>query len=158
MTTSIHDTWGEFRGAFDQVLALAHRNLCLFDGNLEQLGLSQTNRIEQLRRLATENPAAKIRIALKATDQLHRNHPRLIQLLETHSHAVHVQQIPDSLQHLRDTLVIADASHALIRFDQDHPRSKLILADQAATAPYAQRFEAIWSEGGYAFSPNTLGL
>ncbi|MDD3484398.1 hypothetical protein [Azovibrio restrictus] len=158
MPTQIHSTWGEFRASFEQVLAHTRHSLCIFDADLEQLGLDQAIRFEQLRQLLASDPATSIRIALKTTEHLHRQHPRLIQLLQTHGHAVHVQQIPDSLLQLRDTLIIGDQEHALVRFDQDHPRAKLIIADKKESSPYLQRFEDIWQEGGTPFTPTPLGL
>ncbi len=158
MSTNLYSTWGEFRHAVEQLLDLSAHELCIFDADLAQLGLNQLSSIERLQRLLTANPGARIRIALKRTDHLHRDHPRLIHLLSRHGHAVQIQQIPDNLAHLRDTLVISDACHAVVRFDQDHPRSKLILASPEATTPYQQRFDDIWSEGGTPFSPTILGL
>ncbi|MGB4468039.1 MAG: hypothetical protein WBH99_06330 [Azovibrio sp.] len=158
MTTYILDNWGEFRNALERTLSLAEDGVCVFDADLAQLGFQQATCIEQLQRLLVGNPAASIRIALKRVDHLHRDHPRLIQLLTHHSHAVQVQQIHENLAHLRETIVISDARHAVIRFDQDSPRSKLILAAPLEVAPYRKRFEDIWREGGEAFSPTQLGL
>ncbi|WP_303786802.1 hypothetical protein [Azovibrio restrictus] len=158
MSSILYNTWGEFRHAAEQILDLTTHELCIFDADLAQLGLNQLASIERLQRLLAGNPAASIRIALKRTDHLHRDHPRLIQLLGRYGHRVHLQQIPDNLAHLRDTLVISDARHALIRFDQDHPRGKLILAEPEKIIVYRQRFDDIWNEGGTPFSPAPLGL
>jgi hypothetical protein len=158
MATEIHNTWGEFRAAFDQILALARHSLCVFDGDLAQLGLDQAARMAELQRLLTDNPAATVRIALKQTDHLHRNYPRLVQLLKYQGHVAQVRQIPVSLRHLRDTLVIADQQHLLVRFDLEHPRFKQVLDDSIETAPYLKRFEEIWTESAHAFSPTPLGL
>lgn len=158
MTTTLYNSWGEFRNSLEQVLSLTEQNLCIFDADLAQLGLNQISTIQHLQRLLAGNPSARIRIALKQTEHLHRDHPRLIQLLKQHSHAVQVQQTHESLAPLRDTIVIADGVHGVIRFDQDHRRSKLILASKQDVAPYLQRFEDIWLEGGDPFSPTLLGL
>lgn len=158
MSSILYSTWGEFHHAVGQIFDLTAHELCIFDADLAQLGLNQLTSIERLQRLLTANPAASIRIALKRTDHLHRDHPRLVQLLGRYGHMVHVQQIPDNLAHLRDTLVISDARHAVIRFDQEHPRSKLILADPEEIIAYRLRFDDIWNEGGTPFSPAPLGL
>lgn len=158
MTSTLYNSWGEFRHSLTQLFALSTQSLCIFDADLAQMGFDQTATIQELQRLLRDNPSANIRIALKRTDHLHRDHPRLINLLNHHGHAVHVQQTHESLAPLRDTLVIADGIHAVIRFDQDHPRSKLLLASKPEVAPYLQRFEDIWLEGGEPFSPTQLGL
>lgn len=81
-----------------------------------------------------------------------------MEILTHNSHRVQLQQTHESLAFLRDTIVIADGIHGVIRFDQDHPRSKLILASRQEVAPYLQRFEDIWLERGEPFSPTVLGL
>lgn len=158
MSTALHTTWGEFRLAVAHTFDLVRHDLCIFDADLAQLGLDQLANIERLERLLHASPAAHIRIALQRTEHLHRDHPRLLQLLQHYGHALILQQTPEHLVSLRDTLVIADACHAVIRFDRDHPRSKSILACAEAVQPYQQRFDDIWREGGYRFSPTVLGL
>lgn len=158
MTYQLFTDWSDFRAACDQVLRLAERRLCIFDPDLSELGLHHLERFEILHTLALQQAPCSIRIALHRTDHLHRDHPRLIKLLQTHAHVVQVQQIPDSLQHLRDCMILADDRHAVVRFDQAQARCKLILNDPAATAPYQQRFETSWTEVGTPFSPTPLGL
>ncbi|MDR3324097.1 MAG: hypothetical protein LBS89_07835 [Zoogloeaceae bacterium] len=162
MTTEIYNTWGEFHAAFDRILAQARQRVCIFDGDLAQLGLGHPARIAELQRLLTNPPLAAtaptLRIALKQTDHLHREHPRLVALLKHYGHLLAVQQVSDSLRSLRDTLVIADDAHTLVRFDLEHPRSKIIVEDVEETQPYLQRFEEIWADGGALFSPTILGL
>lgn len=158
MSRSIYNTWSEFRAGLDQILLQARHTLDIFDTDLRALELDQAARAAQLARLVGENPGARIRIALQHTDHLHREQARLIRLLESHGHQVQVQQTPVQLERLRDTLVLADGVHGLVRFDREHPRSKLLLDDTEACKPYQQRFEEIWQEGGQLFSPTTLGL
>lgn len=158
MTSSIFTTWGELKTACNQVLAAAQHSLCIFDGDLSSLGLSQAQTLSELQRLVSMTPAGKIRIALKQTDHLHRDYPLLVRFVEKFSHVVQIQQVPEHLYRLRDTLVIADSLHVLTRFDQDHSRSKLIVFDKQESGPYCRRFEEIWNEGGYSFSATTLGL
>lgn len=159
MTSSIFNSWGELKAACNQVLVAAQHTLCIFDGgDLSCLGLSQSESVSQLHRLVSMTPAGRIRVALKQTGHLHRDYPLLVRLFENFSHVVQIQQVPEHLYRLRDSLVIADSLHVLTRFDQDHPRSKLIVFDKQEAAPYCRRFEEIWNEGGYSFSATTLGL
>jgi hypothetical protein len=158
MTHEIHSTWGEFRYAFRQILRVTRQNLCIFDDNLALLGLQQFEAIELVQRLLARDPVATVRIALRRMDRLRDDHPRLVQLLARQSHRVQTTQIPENLRHLRDTFVISDDEHALVRFDLEHPRHKFILADRAETAPYVQRFSDIWANPGTPFVPVALGL
>jgi hypothetical protein len=158
MTHEIHDTWGEFRSAFRQILGLTQQNLCIFDDDLGQLGLQQLASIEWMLQLLTKNPVATIRIALRRTDRLREEHPRLVQLLEVQSHRVQVMRISEDLRRLRDIFVVSDTEHALVRFDLEQPRHKLILSDAAEVKPYAQRFADIWALPGTPFVPAVLGL
>lgn len=53
MTTTLYNSWGEFRNSLEHVLSLTEQNLCIFDANLAQLGLNQAGMIQQLQRLLT---------------------------------------------------------------------------------------------------------
>ncbi|MDR1888947.1 MAG: hypothetical protein LBQ81_06150 [Zoogloeaceae bacterium] len=158
MTHKIHETWGEFRSAFGQILRLTRQNLCIFDDDLTQLGLQQAAAVGLVRQLLARNPVATVRIVLRRIDRLNGSHPRLVQLLMSQSHRIRITQIPTSLQHLRDVFVLSDGQHALVRFDLEHPRYKFILADEAEVAPYAQRFSDLWNTPGTPFVPTATGL
>jgi Xaa-Pro aminopeptidase len=158
MTHEIHNTWGEFRTAFGQILSLTRQNLCIFDDDLGQLGLQQTAAIESLQQLLANDPVATIHIALRHVDRLREEHPRLVQLLALQSHRMRITQIPETLQHLRDAFVVADAAHVLARFELEQPRHAFILDDNAEAAPYAQRFADIWALPGTPFLSTVLGL
>ena len=66
--------------------------------------------------------------------------------------------MPDHLAQLRDAMIIVDDTHALVRFDRDQPRGKLLIDEPDEVAPYRRRFDEIWSEGGHPVSLTTLGL
>jgi hypothetical protein len=55
-------------------------------------------------------------------------------------------------------MVIVDDKHALIRFERDLPRSKLLVDEADELRPYLIRFREIWSEGGEGLTTSTLGL
>ncbi|GHT94170.1 hypothetical protein AGMMS49545_15050 [Betaproteobacteria bacterium] len=158
MTHEIHTTWGEFRHAFGQILRLSKQSLCIFDDDLTQLGLQSAEAAELVQRMLTRNPVASVRIALRRIDRLHETHPRLVQLVVSQSHRIKIAQIPSNLQPLRDTLVVSDNEHALVRFDLEHARHKFILADEPEVVPYAQRFNEIWANPGTPFQPTAMGL
>ena len=99
-----------------------------------------------------------MRIALRNTAPLQQRQPLLQRLLTTYSHNSAVQQTPEQLSHLRDSMILVDDAHALIRFDRDQPRSKLLIDEPEEVMPYRRRFEEIWAEGGTPVGTTTLGL
>jgi hypothetical protein len=158
MTHEIHSTWGEFRSAFGQILRLSKQSLYIFDDDLTQLGLQTAEAVELVQQMLRKNPVASVRIVLRRIDKLHETHPRLVQLVASQSHRIRIMQVPTTLQHLRDTFVVSDNEHALVRFDLEHPRHKFILADEPEVVPYAQRFSEIWAIPGTPFVPTAMGL
>lgn len=158
MTHEIHSTWGEYRHAFGQILRLSKQSLYIFDDDLTQLGLQSAESAELVRQMLTKNPVASVRIALRRIDKLRETHPRLVQLVASQSHRIQIAQIPSNLQHLRDTIVVSDNEHTLVRFDLEHARHKFILADVPEVVPYAQRFSEIWATPGTPFAPTAMGL
>jgi hypothetical protein len=158
MTYTIHESWNELQANFEQILTRAKRELCIFDDNLTHLGLQQAECFDLLRGFLLQNPRASARIVLRRTNLLHQEHPRLVRLVAHQSHRVEVCQIPNTLQALRDALVIADGQHTLRQFELTHPRSALILDDPAESTPYVQRFSEIWAAPCTPFAPTTLGL
>ena len=79
-------------------------------------------------------------------------------LLRTYHHTMAVHRCSDQLAGLRDTMLLVDGKHGLIRFDREQPRSKLLVDETEELLPYLNRFEEIWSEGGTPVSATTLGL
>jgi hypothetical protein len=151
-------SWSEFDAARARIFGLFRQSLCIFDNDLATLGLTRPERIDALERGLAENPAAQIRIALKSTAHLHRDQPRLVRLAERYAHALHIRAAPESAQSLREALIVVDATHTLLRFDEAQPRARLSLDDAVAAAASLHRFEAIWAEGGTPFSTQVLGL
>lgn len=157
MTRELITTWSDYQTALDRLLALADRKLVIYDEDLKQLSLDGA-RLTQLQRVLAAGEAGALRIALRNAAPLRSHQPRLLGLLATWSHLAAAQQTPEHLAHLRDSMILVDGRHGLIRFDRDQPRSKLLLDDPEAIRPYLQRFDALWHEGGEPVSTVTLGL
>jgi hypothetical protein len=158
MTYTIHESWNDLQASFEQILTRVQRELCIFDDDLTHLGLRQAGCFGLLQSFLLRNPRATLQIALRRINRLHQEHPRLVRLVANQSHRVQVQQIPNTLQHLRDAIVIADRQHTLTRFELTHPRFALILDDPAESTPYVQRFSEIWAAPCTPFAPTTMGL
>ena len=157
MTRELITTWADYQMALDRLLALATRQVLIYDEDLKQLSLDGA-RLTHVQRVLTAGGADALRIALRNAAHLNSHSPRLLSLLATWSHRAAAQQTPEHLSQLRDSMILVDGRHGLIRFDREQPRSKLLLDDPEAIRPYWQRFDALWNEGGEPVSTVTLGL
>jgi hypothetical protein len=158
MSRELHTAWRDFHADVDEILVRAHTQLAIWDADLAELGLEREGRFAFFPRMLAAHPLATIRLALRRVDHLYNDHPRLVALQKVYGQRLLIRRVSGKLLHLRDTLILADATHALIRHEQDQPRATRILDDAHETKPWQQRFEDIWAEGGEDFHPTTLGL
>lgn len=158
MTSELITTWSEHDAALDTILALTSQSLSLFDGDLTKLRLDRPVVIERLRSLLGTGRENCVRIVLQNTESLRRDYPRLMTLLATRPQNLSILQCPQHLANLKDSMVIADDRHALIRIHKDHARSRVILDSAGDCAPYVKRFSEILEEGGEPVGATTLGL
>ena len=158
MARELITSWGDFETAFDRLLAIAERKICIYDEDLGHLRLDTSPRLSALKRLLNNKPAGNIRLALRNTEPLRRQQPKLINLISDYSHCLAASQTPPHLAHLRDSMILVDDHYGLIRFERDLPRSKLLIDEVDELRPYFARFEEIWREGGEAVGGTTLGL
>lgn len=158
MARELITSWGDYQVAIDRLLALACQKICIYDQDLHQLKLESPPRLDALKRvlLGTEHDA--LRIALRDATALRREHPLLNNLLTTYSHRTQAQETPEQIAHLRDNMILVDGKHALIRFDRDHARGKLLIDEADEVRPYLIRFAEILAEGGEPIGSSTLGL
>lgn len=159
MSRELINSWGEYQLAIERLLALAGQKIAIYDEDLGQLNLDSTTRLPQVKRLlALGGHSPRLQIALRNTEPVIRKHPLLLNLLSNYGHVFAMQQTPPQLAHLRDAMLIVDDRHALIRFERDLPRSKLLIDENDELKPYRARFSEIWNEGGEALHANVLGL
>lgn len=158
MSSELITSWGEHDASLKQILSLASSSLCIFDGDLSKLKLGHSEAIELLRRFLKSGRQNGLRIALQNTETLRRDNPRLLELLAERPQSMSILECPPHLAELKDSMVIADERHALIRIHKDHARSRVILDGAAECAPYVKRFEEILNEGGEPVGATTLGL
>jgi len=159
MTRELITSWGDYQAAIDRLLILAVRKISIYDEDLGHLRLDSPSRLAELKRvLLADRNISRIRVAVRDAELLRRQQPLLMNLIGEFSHCLSVQQTPEQLAHLRDTMILVDDKHGLIRFERDQPRSKLLLDESDELKPYIARFEDIWSEGGESVSATTLGL
>lgn len=158
MARELFTSWAEYQSAIDRLLALAEHEIRIYDRDITELKLDAAPRLEYLKRRLQAKRQPCLRIALRDVEPLKRDCPRLMQLLAAYTHGMTIQQTPENLAHLRDAMILIDDRHGLILFDQDQPRSKLLIGESQELLPYQRRFEEIWAEGGTPLSITTLGL
>lgn len=158
MGTELTTNWSEHDTGLATILRSLSTSLTVFDEDLARLALERPESVEILRRCLVAGARHRIRIVVKNAAPLRNHSPRLFQLLATYPEQMTVIQCPQHLHSLNDALFIVNETHALIRFHKDNARSRIIIDDRDACAPYVQRFREIEREGGESISATTLGL
>lgn len=158
MSSELITSWGEHDAALRKMLSLASRSICIFDGDLSKLKLGQSEPTELLRRFFDAGRQNNLSMVLQDTEHLRRDQPRLMELLAIRPQNMTIIQCPSQLLELKDSMVIIDGRHALIRIHKDHARSRVIFDSDEDCAPYVKRFEEILNEGGEPVGATTLGL
>lgn len=160
MSSRLLTTWSEHDTAVGDILARSANTLQIFDRDLASLKLESADRIAALRRLlikARPYPP-RVTIVVQQPEFVRQFSPLLMNLLSTHSPALRILQAPAHLETLRDSLLIADDEHVLVRFHHRQARARVIVDDIGESAPYVQRFAEILAEGGDLIGTSTLGL
>ena len=158
MARELITSWGEYQTAIDRLLFMACQKICIYDEDLGQLKLESSLRLPQIKRILRAGHKESLQIIVRNAERLHNQSPLLIKLLTDFSHLATAQQSPPNMAHLRDSMLIIDDKHALIRFERDLPRSKLLVDEIDELKPYLNRFSALSSAGGEPISTSTLGL
>ena len=158
MTPELITNWTDHDSHLQKVLLLATRTLRIFDEDLSRLGLEKPENAYFLRRFLTNDRHNRLTVVVRNADPFRRNSPRLMRLLGDFPDAMTFCECAPQLVTLNDAMILADGSHALIRFHKDHVRSKAIIDNADECRPYVLRFEEILKEGGTPVTTTTLGL
>lgn len=158
MARELITSWAYYQTAIDRLLAIATKQICIYDEDLATLKLDSPPRLAHIRRLVSSARSDALSIAVRNGSPLRNQHPLLQNLLTTYGHVASAQETPPQLAHLRDSMIIVDDKHGLIRFERDMPRSKLLIDENDELRPYLAKFREIWAEGGERISNSTVGL
>lgn len=156
MENRLITSFADYRNAASDLLARARHQILIDDHDLSALQLESPAARAALAGFL-QQAGSHLRIALCDSRPLQIDHPRLALLLQTHSQQVDVREF-SAPPRPEESLLLIDGEHALIRFTPEQIRSKLLLADSTAVAPYAQRFAQRWQENGFPVSFRPLGL
>jgi hypothetical protein len=158
MTSELISSGSEYARNLQKILQIANRSLCIFDEDLSTLKLESRDTADLLRRLLACDRNNTLQIVLRNAGPFQRKSPRLMKLLRDFPAEMKVWECAQQHVELKDSLLIADACHALVRFDTDQARSKAIFGDEAMCRPYALRFSEIVRDAPPPLSATTLGL
>jgi hypothetical protein len=158
MARELITSWGDYQAAIDRLLVMPCQKILIYDENMSQIRLDSSPRLAEIKRFLAASRNNSLKIALRDAEPLQRQHPLLINLLTLQSHQVAAQQTPAQIAHLRDSMLLIDDRHGLIRFEQNLPRAKLLIDEPDELRSYVTRFTEIWSEGGEPAGQTTLGL
>lgn len=152
------DTFAAYLQALDEVLALGERELLVFDPDLKATELESPPRVERLAGLLGKRRDNRVRIALHDPVHVERHCPRLTRIAARYAHNLEFRQTPEDLRHLRESFIVADNAHAVVRFHSDYARGKLLVDHANEAGDYVRRFEELWSLSMPVLAPTRLGL
>ena len=158
MNSQLIVSWAEYDAALQRVLLLATARLRIFDHDLARLGLEKRENAENLARYFSADRRNSLCIVVRDATHLRQYCPRLMRLLATYPQQARACECPPEATMAVEALCLADDRHALVGFASDHPRSRLIVDDASACAPYREQFDALLTAGGEPISTTTLGL
>jgi hypothetical protein len=158
MNAEMVTQWSEYGSAVQKTLFLATDSLRIFDPDLVRLNLETRENALFLRDFLASAPRVRLQIVLRNAEPFRRSSPRLFQLLRDFPHRMQVWECAPQLLNMTDATLLSDDRHAVIRFHQDHARSRVIIDDAGACRGHHTRFDEILAEGGTPISATTLGL
>lgn len=158
MAREILTSWNDYQMAVSQLLALAQREILIYDEDLTELHLESTEHLAAIQSILAKDGLQRLNLYLRNSQPLLNHHPRLCRLLQAWQHHVALHQTGEQIAQLRDCMILIDGCHGLIRFDKNHSRSKLLLNEPAELGPYLERFKDIQNESNIPISLTTLGL
>ncbi|MBS1144498.1 MAG: hypothetical protein H6R14_1904 [Proteobacteria bacterium] len=158
MARELITSWADYQLALDRLLAIACHKISIYDEDIASLKLDSDARMLHVKRILQSGQGETLQIAVRNSSLIRQKHPQLLTLLATYGHRASAHQTPPQLSHLRDSMILVDDKHALIRFERDLPRSKLLIDEIDEVRPYLTRFKEIWAENGESISGTVLGL
>jgi hypothetical protein len=157
-TRRLFATRADFHSGSAEVIALARRELRIFDTDLSELGFNSPEMEERIGKFLHGSRTNRLLIAVRETEYIVQSCPRLIRLLREYSHAIFINQINDAIRNLEDIMVIADDAHYLRRPNFGQPKGVVVVNDANETRGWLNRFEEIWEQSTPAVSATTVGL
>lgn len=157
-TVERFETPGEYRQAFDRLLAASLRQLRIYDQDLLELALDTPQRIEALRQLCLSGSARRIEILLRDWALVRDRQPRLVGLLQQFSHVMEIRREEEIDEPSMESFVVGDDRLILVRPHRDSWRSLLHLEDPLTARVHIQNFDQLWQRAEGPLDSRPLGL
>ena len=125
---------------------------------MKEGGSNTVERSERLAQFLRREGGARFDLIVHDTSWLEQRCPRLLRLLQLHSHAMSILRTGPEARHAMDPLVIVDGRHFLHRFHVDQPRASLAIEQPTLAEPLQMRFNEIWATGEPGLNASVLGL
>lgn len=148
----------DYEAAIDQVIEAAQGTLHIFDTDMVSGGYNSLKRAEALQGFLRKSGKNRLVIVLHDTDRITGYCPRLMNLLQLHSHAMTIHQTQEHARVAHDPCVIADEMHYVHRFHRDSARARLAFHDPIGARPLEDRFQELLEASHPAVFATTLGL
>jgi hypothetical protein len=158
MSERTFDSAAGYQAAFDDLLAGARQQLCLYDRRLDDLDLDDPARHAALRAFCVAGGRRRLELLLDETDTLRARHPRLVGLLRDFGHVLEIRQADPDAPRPDYGFAVADRRGALRRFDKLALRGSVASDDPHAAALLHQEFAALWQRAPVVVAATTLGL
>ncbi|MDO9635667.1 MAG: hypothetical protein Q7I95_01795 [Thiobacillus sp.] len=156
MTT--FETPSEFRAAFDALLAGTHRQLRIYDHDLDLFEIDDAPRHASLRALCVAGGGRRIELLLDDISHVARGHPRLMQLVRDFGHVIEIRQADPDAPRPDQAFALADRHGVLLRADKAAVHGTLHLDDTRDAVLLHQQFEGMWQRSPAGVPATTLGL
>lgn len=152
------DTVAAMVAAQDELIALARRDLKIFDIDLSWGGWQTAARCEALAALLRTHRGFRVSVIVHDPRWLEGHAARFVALLVRYGHVMTLYRSGDAARNAMDPLLIADDTHFLHRQHVDQARATLSIGDAERARPLVQRFAEIWETGEPGLGGSVLGL
>lgn len=158
MTRELITNWHDYEIAAERLLTIAQEKILIYANELTAFKLESAANLSAISRILKTNQPGCLQVVLRNCQTWQQTHPLMAKLCLNHSHLITFLQSPADLAHLTDSMLLIDNTHALVRFEERFPRSKLLLDEAEEIRPYLLRFYEICAASNEPYGYSTLGL
>lgn len=148
----------EYVEAVARVIGLARHEVRIFDPDLADLGLNNSEAAQALHQFFVRGRTQRLFIAVHDTGFVAKRAPHLMKLLGTFSGNMLVHKTQGDAARVQDCFVLADEQHFVRRKVAQQARGAVYLNDPKEARGMRERFDEIWESSYLAVSASTVGL